>query len=121
MNVQVVGCSHHGTSIGIRERLAFGRQQAEEALQQWRTSFRDVEGVLLSTCNRVEIAVTSPDEEHPAAIMERFLKAWQGSATAFEGHLYQMESRAAIQHLFRVAAIFVFLFAHRALYRYVKI
>ena len=65
MNVQVVGCSHHGTSIVIRERLAFGRQQAEEALQQWRLSFRDVEGVLLSTCNRVEIYAASESAPIP--------------------------------------------------------
>ncbi len=62
------------------------------------------EAVILSTCNRVEIALSSPDDEQPEAIVERFMKAWQGSATAFEGHLYQLESRAAIQHLFRVAA-----------------
>ena len=59
MTVQVVGCSHQGTSIVVRERLAFGREQTDEALQQWRASFRDVEGVLLSTCNRVEIYAAS--------------------------------------------------------------
>ena len=40
MNVQVVGCSHHGTSIAIRERLAFGREQTGEALDHWRRVFR---------------------------------------------------------------------------------
>ena len=65
MNVQVVGCSHHGTSIGIRERLAFGRQQAEEALHSGGVSFHDVEGVLLSTCNRVEIYAASQSAPIP--------------------------------------------------------
>ena len=31
-------------------------------------------------------------------------RAWKGSAHRFEGHLYRLESREAIQHLFRVAA-----------------
>ena len=44
MNVQVVGCSHHGTSIAIRERLAFGRDQTGEALDHWRRVFRNVGG-----------------------------------------------------------------------------
>ena len=37
-------------------------------------------------------------------MIEHFLQAWKGSANAFEGHLYHLESREAIQHLFRVAS-----------------
>ena len=55
MLVQVVGCSHHGTSIAVRERLAFTPEQTREALDHWRRVFPGVEAVLLSTCNRVEI------------------------------------------------------------------
>ena len=47
MLVQVVGCSHHGTSIAARERLAFSAEQTREALDQWRRVFPGVEAVLL--------------------------------------------------------------------------
>jgi glutamyl-tRNA reductase len=106
MNVQVVGCSHHGTSIGIRERLAFGRQQAEEALQQWRVSFRDVEGVLLSTCNRVEIYAASqsapiPGVEEVGRFLARFHRLDAGELVP---HLFVNSDEAAVRHLFSVAA-----------------
>ena len=106
MNVQVVGCSHHGTSIVIRERLAFGRQQAEEALQQWRLSFRDVEGVLLSTCNRVEIYAASqsapiPGVEEIGRFLARFHQLDPGEIVP---HLFVNTDEAAVRHLFSVAA-----------------
>ena len=79
MNVQVVGCSHHGTSIAIRERLAFGRAETGEALDHWRRVFRQTEAVLLSTCNRVEVyaageAATAPTGEQVAGFLARFHK-----------------------------------------------
>ena len=106
MNVQVVGCSHHGTSIAVRERLAFGRQQAEEALQQWRISFREVEGVLLSTCNRVEVYAASqsapiPGVEEIGHFLARFHRLDAGrdhAAPVFS------TDEAAVRHLFGVAA-----------------
>ena len=106
MTVQVVGCSHHGTSIGIRERLAFGRQQADEALLQWRVSFRDVEGVLLSTCNRVEIYAASqsaaiPGVEEIGGFLARFHRI---DAAEIVPHLFVNTDEAAVRHLFSVAA-----------------
>ncbi len=106
MNVQVVGCSHHGTSILIRERLAFGREQADEALNQWRLSFRDVEGVLLSTCNRVEVYAASqsgpvPGVEEIGHFLARF---HQIDASEIVPHLFVNTDGAAVRHLFSVAA-----------------
>jgi glutamyl-tRNA reductase len=103
MKLLLTGLSHKTAPVHLREKLALPEAALPDALHELQ-NFGASEAVILSTCNRVEIALSSPDDEQPAAIMERFMKAWQGSATAFEGHLYQMESRAAIQHLFRVAA-----------------
>jgi glutamyl-tRNA reductase len=106
MNVQVVGCSHHGTSIAVRERLAFGKEQAVEALQQWRLAFHDVEGVLLSTCNRVEIYAASqtapiPGVEEIGQFLARFHKL---DAKEIVPHLFVNSDEAAVRHLFGVAA-----------------
>src|SRR5580704_1893871 len=106
MNVQVVGCSHHGTGIAIRERLAFGREQAGEALTQWRSAFRDVEGVLLSTCNRVEIYAagqsgTVPDVEKIGVFLARFHRL---DPEEIVPRLFVRTDEEAVRHLFRVAA-----------------
>ena len=106
MNVQVVGCSHHATSIAIRERLAFGRQQVEEALREWRTCFRDVESVLLSTCNRVEIYAASqsapiPDVKEIGGFLARYHRL---DPDEIVPHLFVDADEAAVRHLFGVAA-----------------
>jgi glutamyl-tRNA reductase len=106
MLVQVVGCSHHGSSIAVRERLAFTPEQTCEALDQWRRVFRGVEAVLLSTCNRVEIyAATERETEPTLDQIANFLARFHGlePADVIE-HLYQYSDDAAVEHLFTVAA-----------------
>jgi glutamyl-tRNA reductase len=103
MKLLLTGLSHKTAPVHLREKLALPETALPEALHELQ-HLGASEAVVLSTCNRVEIALTSPDDEEPTAIVERFLEGWQGSVTAFDGHIYQKESRAAIQHLFRVAA-----------------
>lgn len=106
MLVQVVGCSHHGTSIGVRERLAFTPEQTREALDQWRRVFPGVEAVLLSTCNRVEIyAATERETEPTLDQIANFLARFHDlDPTEVIGHLYRHSDDAAVGHLFTVAA-----------------
>jgi glutamyl-tRNA reductase len=106
MLVQVVGCSHHGTAIGVRERLAFSPEQTREALDHWRRVFPRVEAVLLSTCNRVELYSATDGENEPtfdqvASFMARFHGIEPEEVIE---HLYQYSDEAAVQHLFTVAS-----------------
>jgi glutamyl-tRNA reductase len=103
MKLLLAGLSHKTAPVHLREKLAIPEAGLPEALHELQ-NLGASEAVILSTCNRVEIAVTAPDHEEPVAIFERFLKEWQGSSTAFDGHLYRLEAREAIQHLFRVAS-----------------
>ncbi len=106
MLVQIVGCSHHGTSLAVRERLAFTHEQTREALDHWRRVFPGVEAVLLSTCNRVEIyAATERESEPTLDQIAKFLARFHGLEPAeVAEHLYQFSDEAAVQHLFTVAA-----------------
>src|SRR4029450_3010580 len=63
MKLQMVGCSHHTAPVEVRERLAFSREQATEALAQFRSRYPQAEAVLLSTCNRVELYFASEAAE----------------------------------------------------------
>jgi glutamyl-tRNA reductase len=106
MLMQVVGCSHHGTSLKIRERLAFTPEQTREALDHWRRVFPGVEAVLLSTCNRVEIyAATERDSTPTLEQIGKFLARFHGLEPAeVVACLYEHSDEAAVQHLFSVAA-----------------
>ena len=106
MLVQVVGCSHHGTSVSTRERLAFSPAQTREALDHWRRVFPGVEAVLLSTCNRVEIfAATERQPEPTFDQIATFLARFHGLDPAeVVEHLYQYSDETAVRHLFTVAS-----------------
>ena len=103
MKLLLTGLSHKTAPVHLREKLALPESELPDALRELQ-NLGASEAMILSTCNRVEIALTSPDHQEPSAIADRFLTAWKGSATAFEGHLYRHEAREAIRHLFRVAA-----------------
>jgi glutamyl-tRNA reductase len=99
----LTGLSHKKSPVHLREKLAIAEGTLPRALQDLQRLGAS-EAVVLSTCNRVEFALSSPDDVEPAAIIDSFLTHWHGSASAFEGHIYRLEARAAIEHLFRVAA-----------------
>lgn len=103
MKLLLTGLSHKTAPIHLREKLAIAEGTLPQALQDLQKMGAS-EAVVLSTCNRVEFALSTPDDAEPAAVIDQFMTAWQGSPSAFEGHIYRLEAREAIRHLFRVAA-----------------
>ena len=107
MNLRMVGCTHHESNIAVRERLAFTPDQAADALATWRASHPDVEAVLLSTCNRVELyAATAGDGPPPnESMVAGYLTGWHSiPLEEVAGHLVSLDGQAVVEHLFRVAA-----------------
>jgi len=106
MNVQVVGLSHQNASIAVRERLAFTGEQMPAALDRLRRRFPEVEVVLLSTCNRVELYTAAEGDAAPTrGELAEFLARFHGLESAgLAEQLYQRTDEAAIRHLFTVAA-----------------
>lgn len=110
MNLHVIGCSHHQSSVHMRERLSFTPEQVKTFLDKFHSTYPQSEAVLLSTCNRTEFyaagksieGVPSPDE------MIEFLARDRGLASAdiadIASNLFSLHDREAIGHLFRVAA-----------------
>jgi len=107
MKVQMIGCSHHQSSVAVRERLAFGPAQVGVALEQLRRKFPKVEAVLLSTCNRVEIytAAEQPDASPTHEQVAQFMADFHG-LPIYEifDDLFERTGEDAVRHLFTVAA-----------------
>jgi len=103
MKLLLTGLSHKTAPVHLREKLAIAEGTVPQALQELQ-KLGASEAVVLSTCNRVEFALSSPDDVEPRAIFDRFLTDWKGSSTVFDGHIYRHQARDAISHLFRVAA-----------------
>ncbi|MBX7165102.1 MAG: glutamyl-tRNA reductase [Pirellulales bacterium] len=107
MNLQLVGCSHHHSSIAVRERLAFDARQAADALARLRERFPEVEAVLLSTCNRVELytAAEVPEQSPSHEQLAEFLAEYHGlELVEVFDELFERTGEEAVRHLFLVAA-----------------
>ncbi|OGT97751.1 MAG: glutamyl-tRNA reductase [Geobacteraceae bacterium GWC2_48_7] len=105
MNIIVVGLSHKTATVEIREKVAFSPNQIEKPLRELIALEDIVEGIIVSTCNRVEIYATTRDIAGGISRIKRFLADHhQMSLDLLEQYLYSYHSEAAIRHVFRVAS-----------------
>ena len=105
MNIIVVGLSHKTATVEIREKVAFSPNQIEKPLGELIRLEGIVEGVIVSTCNRVEIYATTRDIAGGIARLKRFMAEYHHLAfETLESHLYSYHAEAAIRHVFRVAS-----------------
>jgi len=105
MKFSITGVNHKSAPVEVRERLAFDDHSLSEALADLkrRPGFR--EGLILSTCNRVEIALTSEDHGAATVSVDEFLADMRHVQREWvTPYLYHYEDDEAIRHLFRVAA-----------------
>lgn len=105
MKLLVTGVSHKTAPVEIRECLAFPEPALPAALHSLKSHEGVSEACILSTCNRVEITVTTDDSADPQTLVDAFLQESRLVAPGgIEPYLYRHEGQDAIHHLFRVAS-----------------
>ncbi len=105
MNILVVGLSHNTAPVEIREKVAFSPTAMAEPLQQMLALDAVNEGIIVSTCNRVELYATSREPERAIIQLQHFLADFHKlSFERIEEHLYDLHGEDAIRHVLRVAA-----------------
>jgi glutamyl-tRNA reductase len=101
----LLGVSHRTAPVDLRERLDFSSRDLGAAVEAIAARPSMAESVVLSTCNRSEIYVASPDPVQARDQLVTFLSDYHHvPPDAFEPHLFALENSAAVAHLFRVAA-----------------
>ncbi|HKW09424.1 MAG TPA: glutamyl-tRNA reductase [Gemmatimonadaceae bacterium] len=101
MAIIVVGVSHQGAALAVRERIAYRPAELVPTLAALRGTCGLREGVLLSTCNRTEFYAVEGDGDTVPAVW-RALSERLGEEASEYG--YVRRDRDAIAHLFRVAS-----------------
>ncbi|HBO84385.1 MAG: glutamyl-tRNA reductase [Deltaproteobacteria bacterium GWC2_42_11] len=105
MNIIIVGLSHKTAPVEIREKLSFPPQTIDEPLKKLCNTYGINEGVIVSTCNRVEVFAVTPDIEKGLWQVKRFLSEYHNiPLNELDEHLYTYESEEAVKHLFRVVS-----------------
>lgn len=106
MEIVLVGLNHRTAPVEVRERVSFTTEQSRKAAEQLRSRGILQETLVLSTCNRSEIYGVPPESSHECAPgLSSFLSEFHAvRADELNLSLYHHYDRAAVRHLFRVAA-----------------
>ena len=106
MNIVLIGLSHKTAPVEVRERLAFSDGRLADALASLVDQEIIEEGVIVSTCNRVEILASAPaGAQKGIARLTDFLCDFHSlPLNNINGHLYRHADTEAIKHIFRVAS-----------------
>jgi glutamyl-tRNA reductase len=101
MNIVLLGLNHKTAPIELRERLAIGPLQLEDATRSLMQAPGVLEGMILSTCNRVEL-LTSQEPNAPD-LLEFVGSYFDIEPKVLTPHMYEYRQENAVRHLFRVA------------------
>ena len=99
MTLTLVGLSHRGTSVAVRERAFVPLPQAGELAASLAT---EGEAVCLSTCNRTELYLVGEDAEERALVVLESISGLAGEQ--LRAVVYRLADEAVALHLLRVAA-----------------
>src|SRR5437660_7935186 len=106
MNIIAVGLNHRTAPVELRERFAVSDSRLPEALARLKRWPGIDEGIILSTCNRVELYAVVKETAHGFESLRDYLVTLASDIgwERLEPHLYCLDGAEAIRHLFRVAA-----------------
>ena len=107
MSIVLVGLNHKTAPVAVRERLAFTDEACADGLRALVDGEVVREGLIVSTCNRVEVLAATGDTgaAEGAARITRFLSESRSIRhEEFGHHLYSHADDAAVRHIFRVAS-----------------
>lgn len=107
MSIVLIGINHKSAPVEVRELLAFSEDACTQALRTLVDGEILQEGLIVSTCNRVEV-VTATANDRMRECAERVTSFLSTSRNlpldSFNKHLYNHSDSHAITHLFRVAS-----------------
>jgi glutamyl-tRNA reductase len=105
MNLVLVGISHKTAPVEVREKLVIPEPRLKEALVALKSGHGLEEGMILSTCNRVEVLVSTSDIPDGVRQVKNFISDFhQLSEDFLQKFLYDFTRVDAIKHIFRVAS-----------------
>lgn len=102
MNFQLIGVNHKTAPVEVREQLAISDKKLTEALQHLLGIAGVREGLILSTCNRVEVLAHTANG---STNLRDFLREhFRVEPSLYEPHLYEYRQNEVVRHVFRVAS-----------------
>ncbi|NUO07928.1 MAG: glutamyl-tRNA reductase [Candidatus Brocadia sp.] len=105
MSILVVGLNHRSAPVEVREKLAFNANNISDALSLFLHRYQMAEAVILSTCNRVEMYVSSLEGTIKVEdVLSFFADFHKIELNDFSSYMYYYRDDRAVHHLFFVTA-----------------
>ncbi len=109
MHLVAIGLNAGSAPLALRERLAFSHETLPHALESFRARIAAdsgmTEGIVLSTCHRLEVYAVAQDADAGREAMMQFLSDAHGvPAVEFVPHLVHRTDAQVVDHLFTLAA-----------------
>ena len=105
MGIVVVGLSHKTAPVDVREKLSFSEAMVPDALRALMRYEGIKEGLILSTCNRVEIYTCVQDSTQGAEQIKKFISDYHNlPLESLQRSLYAYADAQGVRHAFRVAS-----------------
>ncbi|GAA0500806.1 glutamyl-tRNA reductase [Tatumella terrea] len=105
MTLLALGINHKTAPVALRERVSFGPDTLDKALDSLLSQPQVESGVVLSTCNRTELYLSVGENEDIQEQLVRWLCDYhQLREDDVRQSLYWHQDNAAVSHLMRVAS-----------------
>lgn len=105
MNFLLVGINHRTAPVEVRERMNISESHLGPAVSDLVHRDGIAEGMILSTCNRVEVAVSAEDRADAQPALRAFLAEYHRcDLSSYEKYFYWRRQHEVVHHLFRVAS-----------------
>jgi glutamyl-tRNA reductase len=104
-NLVLVGINHRTAPVEVRELMNIEESRLASALSDLIRRDGIVEALILSTCNRVEVAVRAREGVEADQILRNFLSEYHRcDMNSYADFLYWHRQEDVVRHLFRVAS-----------------
>ena len=102
MNFQLIGVNHKSAPVEVRERLALADSRLADACKRLTEQPGVEEGMILSTCNRVEVlARTVNGTADLRGFIGQFFKL---DPAELDSYFYEYREQDVVRHVFRVTS-----------------
>lgn len=103
-NIFLIGANHKTAPVELREKLSFTQEETLGALEYLKNAPQIKEGLVFSTCNRMEILYIPEEGDQIEAMIQFISDHKKIGIPEFRFALYIHEGDEAIRHMFQVSS-----------------
>lgn len=99
MSISMIGIDHSKASVDIRAKFSFTKKRAIEAMKKLKEEHGILGCIILSTCNRMEVWVSTQDDEE-ISLYDFLCKEKEVEKDEYQNYFMKRENEEAVRHLF---------------------